>query len=347
MDKLLYSYKWPYRILRHLAYWCFWLGFYGIVNSQYHGTEFYKWLLFELYTMLVKVPFAYGLAYVIFPTFIPRKKYLGLIIVVLLLALVGLVALMFLYQLFPFPMPNGVGGFSTPKTLYMYTDLLYIASPVVLIKMTQEYIAQQKRSSELRQAKAEAEMKLLKNQLQPHFLFNNLNNIYSMVVTGHEYAAGSVLKLSELLSYMLYGSNNDKVLISQEVNLLNNYLELEKLRYGDRLSLSFENNLENESIMIAPLIFLPFVENAFKHGVSKDPVPGSWIRLVLETKKECVNFFIENKLTATEGTDQGTELTSGIGLTNIRRRLELIYPNQHELTISKKETFFVQLSIKL
>ncbi len=347
LHKFLYSYQWPFRWLRHLAYWCFWLGFYGIVNSQYHGTEFYKWFLFELYTMIVKIPFAYVLAYYVFPRYIPQRKYVQLILVVLSLALAGLVVLMYLYQLFPYAMPNGVGGFSTPKTLYMYTDLLYIASPVVLIKIIQQYIQQQKKTADLRQEKMESELKVLKNQLQPHFLFNNLNNIYSMVTTGDKRAADSLLRLSDLLSYMLYECNTDLVPVYQEVALLRNYLELEKLRYGNRLEVSFQEHLTSETIMIAPLLFLPFVENAFKHGVAKHPGSGFWIRIILENDDHELVFMIENNCTGSEIQEKPGALKSGIGLHNIHRRMDLLYPEKHEIILMKEDTFLVKLRIKI
>lgn len=348
ISKIIYSYQKPYRVVRHIAYWCFWLGFYGLVNSNYHQSESYKWFLFEIYTMIVKIPFAYFIAYFLFPKFLPEKKYLLLIFSILLLALIGLVILMLLYQLFPFEMPNGVGALFSAKTLYMYTDLLYIASPVVLIKITQRYIKEQKNAADLKHGKLEAELKVLKNQLQPHFLFNNLNNIYSMVLTGNPLAAQALLKLSDLLSYMLYECNIAHVPLSQEIALIKNYLELEKMRYANRLEVSFDTGGGSiENTVVAPLLFLPFVENAFKHGIAQEDGDPSWIRISLEATVHELVFIIENLASHNRMEKSQDLLKSGIGLTNIKRRLDLLYPSLHTLQIMQNDTYFVKLKINL
>jgi two-component system, LytTR family, sensor kinase len=337
---------WPSeRILRHVVYWSFWLVFYGIVNGSYYGEDYFVWFLFELLTMTVKIPYTYFVAYYLFPKLIPTGRYVRLAALVLLLAFAGMVTLMIIYPLFPYDLPGGATDFWSTKTVYMFVDLIYVASPVVAIKMTQRYIAQERAASILKKEKAEAELQMLKNQLQPHFLFNTLNNIYGMVITAEKGAPEALLKLSEMLSYMLYECNSQEIALDKEVHLLRNYIELEKLRYGNRLDLSFEVTGFFKGKMIPPLLLIPFVENAFKHGSS--PTEGhSWIRIHLEVCDDGLTFLVENSLPDTDIASVDS-IKSGIGLQNVKKRLEMLYPNTHSLVMNKSDTFLTKLKLVL
>ena len=331
------------RILRHVLYWSFWLTFYGVVNGSYYGEQYVDWFFFEFITMLVKVPYAYFIAYVVFPKYITSKKYLKLGVLVLVFAFIGMLALMALYQVFPYPF--GSTSFWSTKTVYMLVDLIYVASPLVAIKMTQRFLKQERMTTKLREEKTEAELQILKNQLQPHFLFNTLNNIYGMVISGEKNAGEAILKLSDMISYMLYECNTDNIELEKEVTLLSNYIELEKIRYGNRLELSFEKKGDLKGKLIPPLLLVPFVENAFKHGVSKDETTP-WVRIHLQVEENRLTFLIENSLP--KGLEvQSTPLRSGFGIENVKKRLELLYPNRHELALSKSDTYLVNLKITL
>jgi two-component system, LytTR family, sensor kinase len=336
---------WPIeRILRHVIYWSFWLTFYGIVNGSYYDERYLEWFLFELLTMVVKVPYTYFVAYYLFPTLLPRREYVALGVYVLVFAFVGMIALMGLYQLFPYEMPGRATVFWSTKTVYMFVDLIYVASPVVVIKMTQRYLLQEKATEQLKAEKIAAELQMLRNQLQPHFLFNTLNNIYSMVISGEKQAAGALLKLSDILSYMLYECNVDRVDLAKEVSMLRNYIELEKIRYGARLDLSFDQQGNLNGRMITPLLLIPFVENAFKHGVSRNE-KSSWIRIHLQADDESISFLIENSLP--DDDVDGYNLKSGIGLRNVRKRLDILYPEKYSLTINQSDSFLVKLTIQI
>lgn len=341
---IAYSYKPPYRVLRHVGYWLFWLGFYGVVNASYHESTILKWSLFELLTMVVKLPYAYFLAYYLFPKLIPQKRYLALVFWVIALAFLGMVGLMFLYQLFPYEMPGNATEFLSFKTVYMMTDLIYIASPVVLIKMTQNYIKQERNATRLQKEKIEAELIILKNQLQPHFLFNNLNNIYSLVLSKDDRADGALLKLSDILSYMLYECNVEHVVLEKEIQLIKNYIALEKLRYEDRLEISFEVQGNMSSQFIAPLLLLPFVENAFKHGVAKNE-KKSWVRIFLCLENSSLQYLVENSLA--DQPEQPLKPNGGIGLNNVKQRMEKLYPQRHSIVFQQIDSFLVKLNIDL
>ncbi|MCE7053867.1 histidine kinase [Algoriphagus sp. AGSA1] len=337
--------KWTLeRIARHVVYWGFWLTFYGIVNGSFYEGNYADWFFYEILFMTVKIPYSYFLAYKLFPRYLPRSQYIKLALLVAFYAFVGMVILYFLDQLFPMEKSGKTQEFLSSRTLYMFIDLIYIASPVVAIKLIQQNIFQTRANERLKSEKVQAELQNLKNQLQPHFLFNTLNNIYSMVISGDRSAPGSILKLSEILSYILYECNVEKVLLSKEVSLIKNYIDLEKVRYGERLDLYFDIQGSVGGVCMPPLLLMPFVENAFKHGPSKD-ISNSWVRIYLFANEEELVFMVENKITPDE--THNSPVKSGIGLQNVRKRLSLLYPDSHELIIKIKDSFLVRLKIVL
>ncbi|MDR7131474.1 sensor histidine kinase YesM [Algoriphagus sp. 4150] len=336
--------KWTLeRISRHVIYWGFWLSFYGIVNGSFYEGNYTDWFFYEVLFMTVKIPYSYYLAYRLFPRYLPRSQYIKLALLVAFYAFVGMVILYFLDQLFPMEKSGKTQEFLSSRTLYMIIDLIYIASPVVAIKLIQQNIFQTRANERLKSEKVQAELQNLKNQLQPHFLFNTLNNIYSMVISGDQFASGSILKLSDILSYILYECNVEQALLSKEVSLIKNYIDLEKLRYGGRLDLYFDIQGSLDGVFMAPLLLMPFVENAFKHGPSID-INNSWIRIYLFVNEEELVFMVENKISQEDL--PSSPVKSGIGLLNVKKRLALLYPDNHELVIIARDTFLVRLNIK-
>lgn len=212
----------------------------------------------------------------------------------------------------------------------------------VCLTIIGDYRRNQQLNEKLIKAKAEAEIKLLKGQLHPHFLFNSLNNIYSLALMKSDLTADSILKLTELLDYLVYRANMDKVALSKELQLLENYVDLEKLRYGEKLKVEMDISLRNEGVQVAPLILLPFAENAFKHGgVGPDGVFRIQIRLNADANK--LVFHISNTKKKRRET---TTSHGGVGLENIRQRLTLLYPNRHQLDIKDgEEVYEVSLEI--
>ena len=205
----------------------------------------------------------------------------------------------------------------------------------VCLYIINDWRKKQQVNEQLIKAKAEAELKLLKGQLHPHFLFNTLNNIYSLALQKSDLTADSILKLTELLDYLVYWANKEKVALSKEVDLLKSYLELEKLRYGDKLKLHVEFSNIKKKIKVSPLILLPFVENCFKHGgVGESGI--FWINLKGKVYDDKFIFNIENS----KKRKKNKLLNGGLGLQNIQQRLALIYPNSHHLKIDNNEDFF-------
>jgi LytS/YehU family sensor histidine kinase len=191
----------------------------------------------------------------------------------------------------------------------------------------------------------EAELKLLKAQIHPHFLFNTLNNLYGLTLEKSDEAPDLVLQLSEILDYILYRCNEKQVLLSEEINNLKNYIEIEKVRYSEKLKLKINFPPISEDFKIAPLILLPFVENAFKHGVSKS-TGIAFVEIKIKIDNKILTFNIFNS--KNPGTNSNDNYSKGIGLSNVRKRLELMYPDQFELIINdENEHFSINLLLQL
>lgn len=207
-----------------------------------------------------------------------------------------------------------------------------------------DYRIKQSLNEKLIKAKAEAEIKLLKGQLHPHFLFNSLNNIYSLALLQSEHTADSILKLTDLLDYLVYRANLEAVPLEKEVQLLENYIGLEKLRYGEHLKVNMKLTEGADGVMVAPLILLPFAENCFKHG-GPGPDGNFLIDLSLQFNQQELVFLLKN---TKKQRDTAGEMSGGVGLQNLRERLRLIYPQQHRLDITETEdSYQVLLQIKL
>jgi len=220
-----------------------------------------------------------------------------------------------------------------------------VVALAIVAKWFKFWYKQQKNNQALAEEKLQAELKFLKAQVHPHFLFNTLNNLYALTLKQSKEAPEVVLKLSDLLSYMLYDCTADTVALDKEVRLVEDYIALEKIRYGDRLNVSFNLFGEINGRAIAPLMILPFIENAFKHGVSEE-LDESWISIDLTLKPENLTLKVENSKSIQEETEDRFEYKQGIGLTNVKRRLEILYAEQYQLDIHESsESFLVVLKL--
>jgi two-component system, LytTR family, sensor kinase len=195
----------------------------------------------------------------------------------------------------------------------------------------EEILKKQEQATQLQRANTETELKWLKAQVSPHFLFNALNNIYSLAYTQSSQTAPAVMKLSELMRYMLQESTAEKITIEREAAYLDNYIQLQSLkkRYANKIVTNVE--LKNPSMQIEPMLLINFVENAFKHSNLEDE--GAWIRMKIYAGDDKLQFSIDNTVGQTGTKDK----TTGIGLENIKQRLQLLYPKHHTLEIEVRE----------
>jgi LytS/YehU family sensor histidine kinase len=229
-----------------------------------------------------------------------------------------------------------------PKIFVRGFYALLHASIAIAIKLIKMWYENEKRVSEMEKSKLESELKMLRDQVNPHFMFNTLNNLYGLIGKNPTQAQESVLRLSRIMHHMLYETNHNRIPIKQEIRCIRDYIELEKLRYPENLSISLNLQDEVQDLSIVPLTIFPFVENSFKHGAS-EMIEDAWINIDFSTFKNFFVFKIENG----KGPKVSFE-SSGIGLNNVKRRLELIYGEDHSLQIiDGTETFLVVLKISL
>jgi sensor histidine kinase YesM len=229
------------------------------------------------------------------------------------------------------------------KTVILYFGSFLLSLITYYRKRTSEVEEQQ---ALLMQDKVKMELNFLRSQINPHFLFNALNNIYSMIYTGDQHAADSVLSLSEMLRYVTYESKESRILLSGEISYLENYIEFQKFSYEGEINVVFEKDILSDTILIAPMLFQPFVENAFKYsGIGQDK--DAYIRISLSSDNYKLMFSIENSKKKISYSDKELK-TNGIGIENVKKRLDLMYPNRHSLIIDDKGVSFrMNMSIEL
>lgn len=195
----------------------------------------------------------------------------------------------------------------------------------------------------LRQQKSDAELRLLKSQLNPHFLFNSLNSIYALVLRKSDSAADTLIQLSDIIRYMVYETSATKIALSREMEVLQAYIELQRMRLNEGIEVTYLIKGVADDKQIAPMLLFPFVENAFKHG-TKGTLQNGYVRINMNIANESISFEVLNS----KGTMPYRQETSGIGLSNVKQQLLLIYPNRHTLTVSETDkTFSVNLTIQL
>jgi len=299
----------------------------------------------DLIQLPLKILVTYFIIYYLLPKYFNTKKYKQLVLISILLVISsgsifriiqGKITLPIFYHERQFT-PWDPGRFLWALFEVFFPAML--ATSIVLIKSKFESM---KREQELQKEKLKTELNFLKAQINPHFLFNTLNNIYGLSLINSPQTSGSILKLSELLRFILRKGTLTEIKIEDEVKILYDYIELEKLRYGERLNYSFQTEIDNQDEMIAPLLLLPFVENSFKHGASESRFI-SFISIYLKLIDGLLVFKITNSKEKKRGDNE-----NGLGLKNIQRQLELTYGIHHHLDIQNTvNDFSISLTINL
>ncbi|SHG51495.1 Histidine kinase [Salegentibacter echinorum] len=240
---------------------------------------------------------------------------------------------------------NDSNGTGPPLKMLVYVQMLSYVVPLlfsIAIKTTKRWVKTEAERKEAANFKLRSELQHLHYQLQPHFFFNSLNNIYSLVDISPDQAKSSIYSLSKLMRYMLYETNMDVLPLSKEIEFIKKYIDLMKLRVSEKTKVSYNFPMEETGIQIAPLLFISLIENAFKHGVSASKESHISISMVCDEKT--VSFTIQNDNYPKKTEDKSG---SGIGLQNLMKRLELLYPNKHIInTVVKDNRFLVHLEIE-
>jgi two-component system, LytTR family, sensor kinase len=327
----------------HLLFWGTYLALEYLANMAHaRPGERLRFLRATLLSLPILITATYFIALFAVPKFLNKGKWglfvlalLGVVIFVLYGRVKWLELVNFIeYEYYKVPVSKVLKNVIRDYSIIALAVCIYIIG---------DYRMAQQANAQLARSKAEAEIKLLKGQLQPHFLFNSLNNIYSLALVKSDLTADSILKLTELLDYLVYRVNKDKVALSRELQLLHNYIGLEQLRHGDQLIVDTEIKIDNDALQVAPLLLLPFAENCFKHGgAGKDGLFRVGIQLRANETELVFNISNSKKNGATHKSHSG-----GLGLENIRQRLLLLYPGRHQLTIEDQpDSYRVRLEIK-
>ncbi|MCK4943228.1 MAG: histidine kinase, partial [Candidatus Aminicenantes bacterium] len=316
------------RLAIHFYWWIFiYLFFFHLVGAR--ESESFRWGIFFYFFFL---PLPVDIHFFLLHHFFKRKKYL-----IYGLLLTSVIILMgFLTNLFNI---RYLRAHDTLLKSLLEVSLIIII--VTAIKIVKDGFKQKLQLQEIQARQLQTELQLLGSQVNPHFLFNTLNNLYSLSLDNSDKLPRVIKKLSDLMAYMFESSQDQQVPVMAEKEFVENYLDLEKLRLptGSDIRFIVEGNLDNR--IIAPMLFIPLVENCFKHG-AKATTGKFFVHLHLEVSNHKLIFTTSNNIGP-----RAQPSNSGMGLKNLRRRLELLYPGIHNLSVNqKKESFQAQLEIR-
>jgi two-component system, LytTR family, sensor histidine kinase AlgZ len=330
-------------IFLHASFWAVYISFIIYARSSFQPADDINWprvLTTSAMHIIPAMLFCYLNYFYFIPQYLSRKR----VTVFVILFIVGLVVFVysriFLERYF-------IDGF-TGKEEYLYRtrfivstffSYLSIALFVSLLRFAVEWMDLQNTRKEIEKEKLTAELNFLKAQVNPHFLFNTLNNLYYLAYSKSDNTTEVIEKLSAMMRYMIYDSNTPQVQLNKEIDYMQNYISLEKLRLNDKVKINFTIDGDTDAVRIVPLVLITFLENAFKHGASNS---GSWVEAELHCTQNQLRFTVANN----KSTRPSTEEKSGIGLQNVKRRLELSYPGHYALTIQDNATEYqVQLTL--
>lgn len=339
--------KTKYKVLIHLAFWIYMANQTFLTILLMKGKNYEAFSEYTIYPVTSFITF-YALYFALVPVFRQKRKWLPVLFLLLVFAsLIPLrIGMEFLFWKYPGSShldPSAKLELSSHWWFNSGRLVLIYGIYALLIHLAIGWYENQKIKTTLQLEKQAGELALLRNQVNPHFLFNTLNNIYSLVYQRSDDAPQAVMKLSSIMRYVLYDANTDQVLLEKEVEYLKSFIELEKLRNRNQDFVELKISGETGEQTIAPMLLIPFVENAFKHGNKTAGPPG--IIITLSVFPGEISFTVTNALRT--GAQVSKDPATGIGLTNVRRRLNLLYPGRHRLEISKdNDQYRVFLNIK-
>lgn len=335
-------------LLLHFSFWCVYLSFfvYQITSFRHRETD-----LGEAFVQAgVQVAFHMLVAYLNYFFFLPRfleKKKIGTYLIEFLVpfAIIMFVRVHLQRYLIDGYTHHERYFYSTVYIVQMVASTLFIVIFVGMLRFAKDWFEFEARKKEIENEKLTAELNFLKEQINPHFLFNTLNNLYYLAFTQSPNTTEVIAKLSQMMRYMIYDSNHQLVPLNKEIEYMQNYVSLERLRLNNSIPIEFKIQGNTEKVRIAPLIFITFLENAFKHGVSNSN-PKAWVNVSILVEGESCIYRVENSKLPLNG--KGIEDRAGIGLQNVRRRLELSYPGKYELKVEDQpDRYGVELTLRM
>jgi two-component system, LytTR family, sensor histidine kinase AlgZ len=331
-----------HKVVRHVSFWLLWLLGWTCFLSLIWSTFTDNFIRIALWIPVFAI-YGYPVSYIGISRLLLKGKYLIFLASVICWLAVGWYLSVYYLMYVSGPILDAMGmpigdDYAWQCFLCVVTTTACFSS----LSLGKQWLLKQKEFLQAQQEKMRAELQLLKAQVHPHFLFNTLNNIYSFSLDRSPKTPELILKLSSLLSYMLYDCKAEEALLAKEVEIMKNYIDLEKERYGNKIEISWTVEGDIANHFISPLLMLPFLENAFKHGASEQ-IGKRWMGIDISVENGILKFKITNSKNELTPVNEG-----GIGINNVKKRLEFLYPGQYELKINDEGDFFaVSLMVKL
>lgn len=336
-DEFVFSPK--YRIWRHIFYWSFHTTIWAIFWMIMGVPASFAHMMFNVSLWIpVFIFFGYPIVYIAVPHLLLKGKVWQFFLLILLWGAAGLFINAGFRTYIFVPVQELLGSSLIPaKGLQpnSYLCMTTSAASPMIVRFFKLWTIKQRAWLQAKQEQISTELQFLKAQVHPHFLFNTLNNIYSFSLERSSKTPGLILKLSSLLSYMLYDCKTEEVQLEKEIEIMKNYIDLEKERYGDKIDISVNIEGDIQDKYITPLLVLPFLENAFKHGISEQ-LDKAWMSvdiMVTDYTLKCKVVNSKNEFVPLH--------ENGVGISNVKKRLEFLYTGRHELKLADKGDFFV------
>jgi two-component system LytT family sensor kinase len=334
-----------WQVFWHVFFWVAMIAFFSFIT--HNNTKLSNQALSVIFGLygLINIGLFYTNYLYLIPKFLDKKLYFRYILNLFVLIITyGFIKYGIAFYFKDYVLTRGsrheVIGFVSYYLSAFFTSLIFVFLSTVL-KFTLDWFLNERIQRDLENQRLSAELAFLKSQINPHFLFNSLNSIYSLAYQRSETTPEAILKLSEIMRYMLYECNDNKVDLGKELQYLQNYIDLQKIRFGNNAFVDFEVNGLINSQQIVPLLLISFIENAFKHGVANDPETP--ISIVMDVHADHLYFKLQNKKH-----QFNKDATGGIGLNNVKRRLDLLYPGKYQLKIDDgADTYTSELSLNL
>lgn len=343
MKKEWFQQRWAV-IARHALAWLLFFSLpYLLKPTIDHGNQDkmqdkQAWEYYAYFTYLILITFFYLNAWFLIPKYVYKKKVRSY-----LLYVVGFFAFMcvsrYVFEKLALK-PHNID--IKPIILFEFFIFMFILSVSTAYKTVVDKMTQERQNSAKENENLKTELTLLRSQVSPHFMFNVLNNMVSLARKHSDLLEPSLIKLSSLMRYMLYEADEEKVPLHREIEYLQSYIDLQQQRFGKNVTINVSMDAGNENFEIEPMLLIPFVENAFKHGTGL--IQDATIDIELKTREKMLFFYVKNKFDETSS--EIKDKTSGIGLTNVKRRLNLLYDNDQLLYITQKDGWFI-ISLQL
>lgn len=340
----------PFWLVYHITWWTITVG---SLTTVLQNIFFTAYTIKFLFYVIFQAAGVYFNLYYLMPRLLEKGKYISYTSAVMLTIVATAFCVVPGYYVSAWLSGNSMQALYArgPEEFWFFFKINTLPSSVasmtlgMSVKLAKKWIATKKHQQLLEKEKLETELKFLKSQFNPHFLFNSINSIFVLIHKNPDMASESLAKFSDLLRYQLYECNEAQIPLTQEISYIENFIELEKLRQEHTIDLDISIQQPAENVTIAPFILMPFIENAFKH-VSKRNDSHDWIKMQLSASEGALNFVISNSVSSQFNSSTEPLQYKGIGLKNVNRRLELLYPGRHQLSINQTPASY-SLSLQL